>query len=71
MDKLSNISIKKILWEQTVLDSRLEFNLKGPNINYAVVNALRRVANTDVPTYAFTDIDIYENLINNYMTGIK
>lgn len=61
MEKVSNISVKKLLWEKKVLDSRLEFNIKSSNINYAVVNALRRVATTDVPIYAFTDIDINEN----------
>lgn len=70
MDKISNISVKKLLWDNTLLDSRLEFNIKGNGINYAVVNALRRVGTTDVPVYAFTDIDINENksvFNNNYL----
>lgn len=70
MTDLSKVNIKKIEWDKTILESRLEFNIEGKNINYAVVNALRRVSTTDVPIYAFTIIEINENTSvfnNNYL----
>lgn len=70
MDKITDINIKQLSWDKELLNSRLEFNIKGNNINYAVVNALRRVGTSNVPIYAFTKIDINENTSvfnNNYL----
>lgn len=70
MNSIENIIINKISWDKDLTDSRLEFNIKGKNINNVVVNSLRRVSITDIPIYAFTNINITTNTSifnNNYL----
>uniref|UniRef100_A0A6C0J6X1 DNA-directed RNA polymerase RpoA/D/Rpb3-type domain-containing protein n=1 Tax=viral metagenome TaxID=1070528 RepID=A0A6C0J6X1_9ZZZZ len=67
---MSNIQVKKILWDQDKLNSRLEINLKGPDIDNVIVNTLRRITLTSIPIYAFTEINITYNTSifnNNYL----
>lgn len=70
MESKSDIKINKILWDKDLLNSRLEFNINGNDINYIVINTLRRVCLTDIPIYAFTKIEISDNTSifnNNYL----
>ena len=66
----NNINIKKISWDKELTNSRLEFNIAGKDIDNVIVNTLRRVCITDIPVYAFTNINITENTSifnNNYI----
>ena len=70
MQKIGNISVKKLLWEKELTNSRLELNIKGDNINNVIVNTIKRVATSKVPIYTFTNIDITTNTSiynNNYL----
>lgn len=61
MDSLNDINVKKRLWDKKMLDSRLELNIAGKNINHTIINTLRRMGTFSVPIYAFTKIIINEN----------
>ena len=70
MLKISPIVTKKLSWDKTHLDSRLEWNIKGKNITHTILNSLRRTIQTDIPIYAFNKIKITKNTSvfnNNYM----
>jgi DNA-directed RNA polymerase subunit L len=70
MEKIDNISVKKILWDRELTNSRLEFNIKGNNINNVIVNTYKRVGTSKVPIYTFTNTDITKNTSvynNNYL----
>jgi DNA-directed RNA polymerase subunit L len=63
-----SVSIKPLLWEKELINSRLEFELKG--VSYTIVNTLRRVVLSRIPIYGFNKITISENTSvfnNNYM----
>lgn len=61
-DNIEIIQLKKLDYSGQQY-SKLILQIKGDEINEYVVNALRRVAYNDIPTYALTDksIDIEEN----------
>ena len=71
MEKISNVNLKVLEWDKEMNNSRLELNLKRKNLNYVVMNTLRRTILSDVPIYAFDKITINKNtsayLNNNYM----
>lgn len=70
MNKVKPIQIKKIEEDKKLGFSRLEFNIKGNDINYVITNSIKRVVQTDIPIYAFNDINITENTTvfnNNYI----
>jgi len=70
MESINKISVKKLLWDKEIVNSRLELNIQGKNINNTILNTLRRIGTTYVPIYAFTNIDITENTSifnNNYL----
>jgi DNA-directed RNA polymerase subunit L len=51
-------------------NTRLELNIKGDDINYIILNTLRRTIMTNIPIYAFTEFNIKKNksIFNgNYM----
>jgi DNA-directed RNA polymerase subunit L len=54
-------TIKDVSYDKTLGNSRLEFNVSGSNINYVIINTLRRTILTDIPTYAFTDFKFTKN----------
>jgi DNA-directed RNA polymerase subunit L len=70
MLKLNKISIN-IIDKQTELgESRLEFNIKGDNINYIIMNTIRRTIMNDIPIYAFDEFKFDKNnsvFHNNYL----
>lgn len=70
METVGKIDINQKLWEKDILNSRLEFNIKGKDIDYVVMNTMKRVMTTYIPIYAFTNITINENTSiynNNYL----
>ena len=70
MEKISKVSLKIVEWDKEINNSRLEFQIKGKNLNYVVLNTLRRTIFSDVPIYAFDKITINKNTSifnNNYM----
>jgi len=68
--KVSNVTIKKKSWDKSFLNSRLEFNISGSNINEVYLNSIRRTVFSNVPIYVFKNIKINKNTSvfnNNYM----
>ena len=55
------MSIKNVSQDKTHGNSRLEFNITGPEINYVIVNTLRRMVLSDVPIYAFSEFTFTKN----------
>ena len=65
---MSKIIIKQILWDKELMNSRLEFNIKG--VNHTIINTFRRIILSSIPIYVFNKIKISENTSvfnNNYM----
>jgi DNA-directed RNA polymerase subunit L len=54
-------TVNNVSYDKTLGNSRLEFNIAGPDINYVIVNTLRRTILTDIPTYAFTEFKFTKN----------
>lgn len=54
-------TVNNVSYDKTLGYSRLEFNIAGPDINYVMVNTLRRTILTDIPTYAFTEFKFTKN----------
>jgi len=65
MQKLTDININQKLLDTK--DSRLELIIKGKNINFSVISALRRTCISDVPIYSFNEIhfDSNSSIYNN------
>jgi DNA-directed RNA polymerase subunit L len=61
MLKLQKIDLKIIEKDLELGNSLLKLNIVGKNINYAVINTLRRVILTDIPIYSFTDFKCSKN----------
>lgn len=55
------MSIKNVSQDKTLGNSRLEFNITGPEINYVIVNTLRRMILSDIPIYAFSEFTFTKN----------
>jgi len=71
MIKIDKINIKLIQQINNAGDSSLEFNIKGNNINYVIVNTLRRTIFSDIPIYAFDKFKFEKNTSifhNNYLS---
>jgi DNA-directed RNA polymerase subunit L len=67
---MRKIEIKQISWDKTLMNSRLEFDIKG--VNHTILNTIRRVVLSSIPIYSFTPEKIVasENTSvfnNNYM----
>jgi DNA-directed RNA polymerase subunit L len=70
MNKVGNITIKKLLNETELFDSRLELDISGNNINHIIINTLRRITMSEIPIYVFNKINIIDNTSifnNNYI----
>lgn len=64
------IKLKKTKFENEFLNSRLEFNISGKNINEEYLNTIRRTIFSDIPIYTFKNIKIKKNTSvfnNNYL----
>lgn len=70
MRKVGDIKSKKLLEEKELGNSRFEFKISGNDINYVVMNTLRRVIFSDIPIYAFDRFSFEKNwsvFHNTYM----
>jgi DNA-directed RNA polymerase subunit L len=70
MNKVGQNSVKKLSYDDSFLNSRLELNLNGGDIDHIVVNTLRRVCLTHIPIYMYNKFDFVENTSifnNNYI----
>lgn len=61
MLKVNKINLKLIKKETELGNTRLEFKLSGPNIDYIVVNTIRRTIMSDVPIYALNEFKFEKN----------
>lgn len=61
MDKINKITVKLISKETKLGDSRLEFNIKGDNLNYVIMNTIRRSIISYIPIYAFNNFNFEKN----------
>ncbi len=70
MLKVNKVNIKLIDKSKELGNSRLEFKLSGPNIDYIVANTIRRTVFTEIPVYAFDEFKFDKNTSvfhNNYL----
>ncbi len=70
MLKVNKVNIKLIDKSKELGNSRLEFKLSGPNIDYIVANTIRRTVFTEIPIYAFDEFKFEKNTSvfhNNYL----
>ena len=55
------LTIKNVLHDKTKGFSRLEFDIMGKEINYVLVNTLRRMVLSKIPVYAYTEFTFNKN----------
>lgn len=70
MIKINKFDIKVIEKNDVLGSSRLEFKISGKNIDYVVVNTIRRTIMSEIPMYAFNEFKFDKNTSifhNNYM----
>jgi len=67
MNKISEIQYNIVSYDDTKGIGRLEINIKGNDINYIIVNTIRRAILTYIPIYAFNEFNftINESIFNN------
>lgn len=56
-----DIKYNVLNYDSTHGNTRLELNIKGDDINYIILNTLRRTIMTNIPIYAFTEFNIKKN----------
>lgn len=61
MIKINKILIKILKEDKELGCSKLEFNIKGDNINYIILNTIRRTIFAEIPTYAFNEFKFDKN----------
>lgn len=70
MIKVNKVDIKILNHVEEIGNSRLDFKISGSNINYIIVNTIRRTIFSDIPTYAFNEFNFEKNTSifhNNYL----
>lgn len=70
MQKVSKITYKMINTEKEIGNSRLEFKMSGTNIDYIIMNTIRRTILSEIPIYAFNEFKFEKNTSvfhNNYL----
>ena len=70
MDKIENIEYSVFNYDSTYGNTRLEITIKGENIDYIIINTLRRSVLSYIPNYAFTQFNFKKNTSifnNNYL----
>jgi DNA-directed RNA polymerase subunit L len=61
MISVNKINLTDIKHENELGNSRLDFKLSGPNINYVIANTIRRTIFSDIPIYAFNEFTFEKN----------
>ncbi len=70
MIKVNKVNLKVIEHNKELGNSRLDFKISGPNINYIIANTIRRTIFSDIPVYAFSEFKFEKNssvFHNNYL----
>ena len=70
MIKVNKVNLKVTEHTKELGNSRLDFKMSGPNINYIVANTIRRTIFSDIPVYAFNEFKFEKNTSvfhNNYL----
>ena len=70
MIKVNKVNISIIDKNDELGNSRLDFKISGSNIDYIIVNSLRRTIFTNIPIYTFNDFKFEKNnsiFHNNYV----
>jgi len=70
MNKISKINFSILDKQEELGESNLEFKISGINIDYVLVNTIRRTIFTDIPIYAFDIFKFEKNTSifhNNYL----
>lgn len=67
MERITNIDYEVIKYNKDLGNNRLELNIKGKNINYIIINTIRRTILTNIPIYTFNEFNftINESIFNN------
>jgi DNA-directed RNA polymerase alpha subunit len=63
MIKISKVNLSIIENHEEIGNSNLTFKISGSNIDYIVVNTLRRTIFSDIPIYAFNTFIRYIILV--------
>ena len=73
MIKINKINFQILNQNNNRGDSRLEFNINSININYVIMNTIRRIILSEIPIYAFTNFTIEKNFsaLNNDMLKLR
>lgn len=53
--------LKKLLEESELFNSRLEVEISGKEIDYVIINTLRRIIMSEVPVYCWDEFEIKKN----------
>ena len=56
-----DIKYNVLNYDSTHGNTRLELSIKGDDINYVILNTLRRTIMTNIPIYAFTEFNFKKN----------
>lgn len=56
-----SIQIKQNSFNKELFNSRLEFEISGSDVDFVVVNTLRRFIFSEIPTFIFNDFEIITN----------
>ena len=70
MNKIKEIKVSKLEEEKKLGFSFLRLNLKGSDVNHVITNSMKRIIQSDIPIYSFTDFNITKNssvFNNNYI----
>ena len=55
------LTLKNVLHDKTKGYSRLEFDITGKEVNYVIMNTLRRIVLSDIPIYAYSEFIFNKN----------
>jgi DNA-directed RNA polymerase subunit L len=55
------LTLKNVLHDKTKGSSRLEFDITGKEVNYVIINTLRRIVLSDIPIYAYSEFIFNKN----------
>ena len=70
MKKVKTINVTKKFEDKNLGFSRLELKLKGEDIDNIITNSIKRIVQTDIPIFSFSEINITDNTSifnNNYV----
>ncbi len=72
MNKINPIKFSKNEIVSELGFSKIDINMKGPELNYVIINSIKRMIQSKIPIYIFNNFDITVNTSvfnNNYIKG--